>query len=172
MGIPFNARLLQTDGNPVISQNQKGAVALANLIQSFDGDTALSDEQVLGYGQWLSLGPNKGAIPIAATTPAASSLIGVLPYINSGVIDVQGYQQRDGFYTNVPVMKDGIVWVESYGTVDLDSTLYLYTDPDDTDTYNRVRNGSDGTSIDISSIAKVVEVNNSDNLVCIHVRIL
>jgi hypothetical protein len=171
MSIPLTARILQSEA-PVIAQNQKGAVAQDLRSIAYDGDTALADSYVFPYSQWVVLGPNKGAIPIAASTPSASALLGVLKYENSGVMDVQGYEQRSGFYTNIPVMKQGMIWVESYGTVDLDSTLYLYTDPDDTTTYNKVRNGSDGTSIDISSVAKVVKVNNSSNLVCIAINIL
>jgi hypothetical protein len=171
MSITLNARILQSEA-PLISQNQKGAVAKDLVSLAYDGDVALADEYVFSYSQWLSLGPNKGAIPVAATTPAASAILGVVKYENSGVMDVQGYQQREGLYTNIPALKDGMIWVESTGDLDLDSSLWLYVDPDDTTNYNKVRNGTDSGAIDISSIAKVEKVSNSDNLVLIRIFIL
>lgn len=171
MSIKLNATILQTEA-PLISQNQKGAVAKDLISLAYDGDTALADDYVFGYSQWLTLGPNNGAIPVAATTPAASSILGIVKYENSGVMDVQGYEQRDGLYTNIPALKDGIIWVESVGTLELSSTLWLYTDPTDTTNYNKVRNGTAAGCIDISSIAKVEKVSNSDNLVAIRIFIL
>lgn len=171
MSISITPTVLQT-GTPFIAQNLKGAVA-QNIRQiAYDGDVALADEYVFGYAQWVALGPNKGMIPVAATTPAASSIFGVVPNENTGVMDVQGYQQRNGFYTNIPVLKKGMIWVESTGTVDLDSTLYLYIDATDTTNYNKVRNGSASGAIDISSIASVAKVSNSSNLVLINIDIL
>lgn len=171
MSIPLTGTILQSE-TPLIAQNLKGAVAQTIRQLAYDGDTALADEYVFGYSQWVSLGPNKGAIPIAATTPAASAILGIVPNENTGVMDVQGYQQRNGLYTNIPVLKKGMIWVESTGTVDLDATLYLYTDPTDTTNYNKVRNGADSGAIDISSIASVAKVSNSSNLVLINLDIL
>jgi hypothetical protein len=170
MSINLNATILQS-GTPLLSQNQVGAIAQDRLSLSYDGDKSLSDKYVFSYGQWVQLGVNKGAAALAATT-TVGKVLGIVKYENSGVIDVGGYQQATGFYTNIPVLKQGVIWIGSTGTVDLDSTLYLYVDPSDTTNYGKVRNGSASGAIDISTIAKVAKVNNSDNLVLINVQIL
>lgn len=156
---------------PVIAQDMKGAVAQDRLSLAYDGDTVLADAYVFGYGQWVELGPNKGANPLAATT-TVGKVLGVVKYQNSGVMDAQGYEQRNRLYTNIPVLKQGLIWVQSTGTVSLGDTLYLYVDPSDTTNYGKVKNGSGSGAIDISSVAKVAKVSNSSNLVLIDINII
>jgi hypothetical protein len=169
MSITLNNSILQRE-TPLLSQNQKGAVAQDRLSISYDGDTSMADSYVFGFGDWVALGANYQAAKLSATG-TLGYLLGIVKYENSGVIDVSGYQQRNGFYTNIPVLKQGVIWVSSYGTVNLGSTLYLYNDSTVAN-YGKVRNGNDTGCIDISTIAKVIKVNNSDNLVCIDVQIL
>jgi len=169
MSIALTPTILQ-DQVPYQTQNQLGAVPQDRLSISYDGDSSNADQTVFTYGDWVSLGPNKGAKKTASTT-TVGLLLGVVKYQNSGVIDVSGFTQVKGFYSNIPVLKQGVMWVGSYGTVDLDSTLYLYVDATSAH-YGKVRNGSDSGAIDISSIAHILKLNNSDNLVCIDVQIL
>jgi hypothetical protein len=170
MSTTLNARILQSEA-PLIAQNQKGAVAQDRYTTAYDGDPALADSKVFSYSDWVELTLNGAAGPCAATTPA-SSLLGVVPFSNDGIIDVTGFQQRNGFYTNLPVLKQGVIWVRSTGTINLGATLYLYVDPSDTTNYGKVRNGTAGGAVNISTLTQVIKVSNSDNLVLIDVNIL
>jgi hypothetical protein len=165
----YTATILQ-DQTPYITQKQLGAVAQDRLSIPYDGDSSNTDKTVFTYGEFVALGPNKGVQKLAATT-TVGKLLGTVKYQNSGVIDVSGYQMLKGFYSNVPVLKQGVQWIGSYGTVDIDSTLYLYVDPTNAH-YGKVRNGADSGAIDISSISKVIKLANSDNLVCVDIQIL
>jgi hypothetical protein len=148
-----------------ILQEQAGAVSQERLSEAYDID---SDQTTgLTYGQWVERGTHKGANAVDASTNLGM-VLGVVPYQSSGIIDDSGYD--DGFYTNVPVLKQGVLYVGATGTIDLDSTLYLIVDPNVTG-YGKVKNGSVSGAIDISSIAKPIK-KSANNLVLIDINII
>lgn len=118
MTITANNSVLQSSV-AFIAQEQKGVVAQERLTVSYDID-GTDQTTALKYGDFVGFGQT-GGVKYAASTVAASSLVGIVPYLNSGIIDQQGYD--DAFYTNVPVLKQGLVWVACSGAIDIDTVL-------------------------------------------------
>lgn len=148
-------------------QEQAGAYAQERLSISYDIDS--DKTTAFTYGDWAVLGTHKGADDISSGS-AVGNLIGVVKYESSGIIDETGYLGgSSGFYTNVPILKQGLVYVPASGTVDLDSTLYLMVDATKAG-YGTVRNGSATGAIDISSIASVIK-KSANSLVLIDLNI-
>jgi hypothetical protein len=156
-------RILQGSVDYVL-QEQSGAVAQERLVMSFDIDADTTT--AIKYGEFVEMGTNKGASKLDAST-AVAGLLGVVPYTSSGIINDQGY--NDGFYSNVPVLKKGVIYVSASGTIDLDSTLYLQVDPTKLD-YGLVRNGATTGAINISTVAKAVK-KQANGLVLIDLNI-
>ena len=164
MTITANNKIMQ-GSVAYILQEQAGAVSQERLSEAYDIDAQTTTG--ITYGEFLERGPNLGANKIAASS-SVGILIGVCPYQSSGIVDDSGYD--DGFYTNVPVLKQGVLYVGATGTVDLDSTLYLIVDPTKVG-YGKVKNGSATGAIDISSIAKPLK-KSANGLVLIDLNIL
>jgi len=162
MGITANNSLLQTSVE-FIAQEQAGVVAQERLTLSYDIDS--NQTTALKYGDWVGVGGgNKGAA-LAASTMTVGNILGIIPYLNSGIIDQQGYD--DDFYTNVPVLKQGLVYAKCSGNINIDSAVHLLAT-------GVVTGASAAGSIDISTIAKIVKkpAATTTGLVLLDINIL
>jgi hypothetical protein len=168
MTIVANNKLLQTSID-YISQDQNGSLVQDRESLSWDIDSAVASTVVFKAGYFVELGANKGAQAVAASTPA-SGLLGVVKYQISGVIDAAGYPAS--LYTNIPVLKNGIILVPAATTVDVDAVPFLVVDPAQTATYGKILNGSGTGAIDISAFSKVVKKTNSNGYCELDINII
>lgn len=162
MSITYNNSLLQTSVDFIV-QEQAGVVAQERLTLSYDVDS--EQTTALKYGDWVGIGAGSKGAKLAASTMTASSILGVIPYLNSGIIDQQGYD--DAFYKSVPVLKQGLVYAKCSGDIDIDSPVHLLA--------TGVVTGASATgSINISSIAKIVKkpAATTTGLVLLDINIL
>jgi hypothetical protein len=162
MGITANNALLQTSVDYIV-QEQAGVVAQERLTLNYDIDSGQTT--ALKYGDWVVVGAGSKGAKLAASTNDVEDILGIIPYLNSGIIDQQGYD--DAFYTNVPVLKQGLVYAKCSGNIDIDSSVHLLA--------TGIVTGASATgSIDISTIAKIVKkpAATTTGLVLLDINIL
>lgn len=171
MTIAANNKILQSSVD-YIALTQAGAVSQDRNSKSYDIDSAMPNPTTFTYGEFVKLGNNKGAAKIESASTTVGTILGVVKYEDSGVIDAAGYETEGGLYTNIPVLKQGVILVNSTGTINLGDTLYLYIDASDTANYGKIKAGSGSGAIDISTIAKPYAKSSSANLTLIDVNII
>lgn len=157
MSVTLNNKILQTSVAYDL-QDTVGAIAQNKQTRTYDIDLSYGSTGTFAYGQWVEVSLAKQAAKVAATTPV-SSVAGCIGFENAGVIDDAGYSSR--IYSTVPVLRQGIIYVASTGTITLGSKLGLMTDPSKTG-YNCVVDITASTpsgAIDISTIAKPYAAN-------------
>ena len=168
MTIVANNKLLQTTID-YQTQDQNGSLVQDIQSISYDIDDNVASTVVFKAGQFVALGSGKGAIPTASNT-AASAILGVVKYQISGTIDSQGYPAS--MYTNLPILKKGVILVPAASNVDVDAVVNLVIDPAQTTTIGKIYNGSTAGSLDISAFARVVKKVNSDGYCELDINIL
>lgn len=169
MSIARTNKLLQTSVEYQL-QEMLGAVAQDRNSRSYDIDSAVVSTVTFGYGNAVVLGANKGAVAVASGD-TVGEILGFIKYQNAGIIDNSGYPVS--LYTNLPVLKQGVIYLASSGTIDLDATLGLCIDSTKA-AYQKVVDITGGTPagcIDISSIAKVYQ-KAANSVVAVDVQIL
>lgn len=161
-------RFLQSDVDYLI-QEQVGAVAKSIKTLVHDIDKAIANAVAFKYGDPVFLGPNDGMIPASATGTLAL-LKGFVPYINSGVIDDQGYAKPK--YTNIPVVSNGVMYLACTGTLLRSAKCGIGIDPT-SPSYKKVVDITLGTPSDVLDVSSVVSVENPSNskVVLVNVKI-
>lgn len=158
-------RIMQSDIDYAI-QEQPGAVAKVIKQLVHDIDSALANGVSFLFGRPVFLGVNNGMVPAAATSTLAL-LKGFLPYDNSGVIDQQGYSKP--FYTTVPVLENGVVYLPCTGVMDKQMKVGVVIDPALTASYGKVVDITAGTPsgvLDISTVVTVEKKSNASVVLC------
>lgn len=169
MSISRTNKLLQTSVEYQL-QEMAGAVAQDRNSRSYDVDADNAASVTFGYANAVVLGASKNAIPVT-TGKTAADILGFVKYQNAGIIDNSGYPCT--LYTNIPVLKQGVIYLASSGVIDLGATLGLCIDSTKA-AYQKVVDITGGTPagcIDISTIAKVYQ-KAANSVVAVDVQIL
>ena len=164
MSLDLTNRAMQSDIDYQI-QEMPGVVGKVIKQLVHDIDSAVANDVAFKFGYPIFLGVNNGMVPGAATSTLAL-LKGFLPYDNSGVIDQRGYTKP--FYTTVPVLENGLIYLRPVTTMDQNAKVGLYIDPAGAN-YGKVYDCTSsvvGGSIDISSVVSVEKKGNTSVVLC------
>lgn len=161
MSVTTNNRIMQSSVGYQI-QEQAGAVGQDRLSLSWDIDSDVADNTEFGYGAPVFLGSNSGVVPAAASS-TVTILQGFVKYENSGVIDYAGYRKDP--YTNLPVLRQGVMYLPASGTVTLSSTPYLQVDATKTG-YGKLMATNATGCIDVSTVVKVLKPAANNVVLC------
>lgn len=168
MTIPVTNNFLQDQVEYQV-QATRGAVARDTETLAFDFDSAVVDGTTFTYGEFLDLGANGGATKIDNTVSTQATLLGVVPYLNAGVIDSLGYKK--GVYDNIMTLRQGTIYLKCADgeTILINGDAFLMADPLNAD-YGLLFATTSAGCIDVSKVVRTVKSTDVNGLILADVR--